>query len=207
MTYHEVRWPEPETLTRLVRDAQGGHPAALDRLLATLRPPLLAYFTHRLTSDHAEDLAQTVLVRVAGALSRIDPGRANAYITTVARNLLRTAYRERAREGRRYVPLELANLAANELDADAAAEYEELARAVRRLSAAMLPPELADLVLGLLRGDTPAEIAARQHVSPITIRTRLLRVRAILRRELRAYLDDPTSQAHTDRPPDHRSAG
>jgi DNA-directed RNA polymerase specialized sigma24 family protein len=44
------------------------------------------------------------------------------------------------------------------------------------------------VVLALLRGQTTAEIAASQGVSPITVRTRLMRARAILRRELPDYL-------------------
>jgi hypothetical protein len=53
----------------------------------------------------------------------------------------------------------------------------------------MLPVPLGQIVLGLLRGKTPIEIANAEHVNPTTIRTRLLRARAVLRRELRVYID------------------
>jgi len=60
----------------------------------------------------------------------------------------------------------------------------KLAGAVRRISAILLLAPLAGIVLGLLRGRTPREVAVRQGVSPITVRTRTLWARAILRREL-----------------------
>lgn len=63
-----------------------------------------------------------------------------------------------------------------------------LVRAVRRASGAVLPRELRTVVFARLGGQTTAEIAASQGVSPITVRTRLLRARAIPRRELPDYL-------------------
>ena len=68
-------------------------------------------------------------------------------------------------------------------------EYRDLSEAIVRVAPAVLPPPLANIVLGLLHGETTAEIATKQKVSPITIRTRLIRARAVLRRELRAYLE------------------
>src|SRR5437773_11165520 len=103
-THPSSAWPASEMLGQLVREAQRDGPDALDRLLATLRPALLRFFERRLPSDMTEDLAQLALMRIAKALRRIDPERADSYTITVARNRLLSAYRQRARDVRRHVP-------------------------------------------------------------------------------------------------------
>ena len=183
------KWPDEEKIASLVREAQRDAPGALDRLLATLRPALVAFFSDRLSHEVAEDLAQNALSRVARALRRIDPERADAYVATVARNLLRTAHRRRAIDNRRHVEIDLAALPERRLAPETQIEYEELVRAVHRVVGASLSPPLAEIVLGLLRGESPTEIAVRQGVSAVTVRTRLMRARAILRRELRMYVN------------------
>ena len=182
-------WPDAATLASLVREAQSGAPGALDALLEGLRPALVAFFDRRLAYEFAEDLTQSALLRVTGALRRIDPERADAYVATVARNLLRTAYRRRAIDLHRRVNTDLNDVPVDGASADTRVEYEELTLAIHRVVAAKLPPELAEIIRALLRGDTAAEIAKRQGVSPVTVRTRLMRARAILRTELSSYLE------------------
>jgi DNA-directed RNA polymerase specialized sigma24 family protein len=63
---------------------------------------------------------------------------------------------------------------------------------VHRACAEKLRPGLREVAVGLLRGDTPVEIASALEVSPVTVRTRLIRVRAILRDELSSYLETNT---------------
>lgn len=188
------RWPDAERIALLVRDAQREIPGALDRLLDALRPALVAFFSDRLPHELAEDATQNALSRVAGALRRIDPERADAYVATVARNLFRTAHRRRAIDHRRRADIDLADVVEHRQAADERVEYEELARAVHGVIAAKLSPPLAEIIRGLLRGETPTEIAVRQGVSAVTIRTRLMRARTILRRELRIYLNDPDAE-------------
>src|SRR6266516_6817228 len=106
MTDPSSAWPTRETLGQLVREAQRDGTDALNRLLAALRPALVTFFERRLPSDQTEDLAQLALMRIAKALRRIDPERADSYTITVARNLLRTAYRQRARDLGRYSPVD-----------------------------------------------------------------------------------------------------
>ena len=189
MPQSQAVWPEAPELARLVYEAKQGLPRALDTLLASLRPPLVAFFMPRVPPDVADDLAQLALVRIAGALPRIDPVRADAYVSTVARNLLRTAYRRRAREGRRRGDTDPDQHADSREPVDRQVEYEELARAVHGVIAAKLPLSLADVVRAILRGETPADVARRQGVCPATVRTRLMRARALMRHELRAYAD------------------
>ena len=180
-------WFDQDEVVHLVREAQRGEPRALDVLLARLRPGFVTFFARRLGSDAAEDAAQAALIRIAGAFRRIDPERAGPYIITVAENLLRSECRRHAREARRSAPLELAETVEAPGAADGEADDGDLGRAVQQASLGTLPPELRDIILGLLRGLTPAEIAAQQHVHPVTIRTRLLRARVLLRPALRRY--------------------
>src|SRR5213080_826134 len=158
MTDPSSAWPAPETLGQLVREAQRDGPDAVNRLLATLRPALLRFFERRFPSDQSEDLAQLALMRIAKALRRIDPERADSYTITVARNLLRTAYRERARDLHRYVPVG-AELASTVAPPDSQAEYEEMVLAVHRATLTRLPRPLTEIVEGVLADKSPQQIA------------------------------------------------
>jgi RNA polymerase sigma factor (sigma-70 family) len=180
-------WPAQDELIGLVREAQRGEPHALDALLASLRPSFVRFFARRITLDDAEDAAQGALIRITGALGRIDPERARAYVVTVAQNLLRSECRRLARAARRAAPMELAEAMAAPGTADDEADYGDLARAVHSASLAALPPDLHEILHARLSGLSPAEIASQRQVNPATIRTRLLRARAILRPELGSY--------------------
>ena len=186
------RWPAPDVLRELVRRAQRDS-QAVDGLLSAIRPALHAFYRPRTDSDAAEDLTQLALVRIASAVQRIDPERADSYLSAVARNLLRTSYRVRARDRRRTTAMEEGTGVAVEQVANERAELADLARAVHRACLAIDQPALREVALGVLRGESAAELAQQLHVSPITIRTRLMRVRAVLRNELAAYLDDATA--------------
>lgn len=77
-----------------------------------------------------------------------------------------------------------------ESGAEMKSEYEDLARAVHCAALSMDQTALRDVTLGLLGGDSRAEVAERLAISPITVRTRLMRVRSLLRQRLPAYLED-----------------
>jgi DNA-directed RNA polymerase specialized sigma24 family protein len=105
----------------------------------------------------------------------------------VARNLLRTAYRVEARARNRDGSSDPAGLVATDMSIDRRVEYEELVKAVHR-ACLRLRPGLREVAVGLLQGDSAKDIATSLNVSPVTVRTRLMRVRAILRGELSSYL-------------------
>lgn len=173
-------WPSGRALACLVRRAQGNDPRALNALLVAVRPPIVADYARRLPSDLAEDCAQVALIRLVGALPRIDPERADRYIARLVHNALRTALRRHALQARRSVPLDVAEpLIGDEFDEEDAFERERV-EALRRAVASGLPSPLRELVVDLLRGYSTAEIAVRQHVSPVTVRTRLHRARTLL---------------------------
>jgi RNA polymerase sigma factor (sigma-70 family) len=201
MQQHPTTWPTPDTLTQLVATAQSaGTEPSVNALLAALRPALVSFFSRTMAHDAAEDLAQAALVRIHRALPNIDPARAHPYIMTIACNLARTAYADRARDNRRRAPEEAADGFVVQTAADKHAQYRELALAVHRVASAKMPQTQRDVVLGLLRGDTPAEIAEQHGISPVTVRTRLMRARAVLHRELRPFLDDgPADERPQDR--------
>lgn len=182
-------WPSARELSALVHRARGEDPAGMEELLSLLRPSLLWFFGRRLSPDAAEDLTQLALVRVGSAIRRIDPERADVYISTVARNLLRTAYRaelkSRAREGQD----DPADLMSSDPPVDLRVEYDELLQAVHRTCMGMRPG-LREVAEGIVRGDSAAQIAHRLQISPITVRTRLMRVRAIFRSELSGHFEE-----------------
>ena len=187
MQHAATRWPSGEALSQLVRHARDGQSAETETLLAYLRPFLLSFFSRRFAVDSAEDLTQRALVRIGGAISRIDPERADVYISTVARNLLRTTYRAEVRDRSRNGLRDPSELQSSALPADTRVEHAELLRAVHR-SCLKMRPALREVAEGLLRGDSAIDVAHSLDISPITVRTRLMRVRAILREELAPYL-------------------
>lgn len=188
MQHATAQWPSRDTLSKLVREAQGGQASTTEDLLAALRPSLVSFFKRRLSADSAEDLTQRALVRIGGAVGRMDPERADVYISTVARNLLRTAYRVEARDRSRKGQRDPTELESSAFPVDSRVEYAELVRAVHRTCLKMRPG-LREVAEGVLRGDSAADVARTLDISPITVRTRLMRVRAILREELAPYLD------------------
>lgn len=193
MLYASFLWPSAELLTRLVRCAQGGSTRSRDELLEILRPSLLTFFQRRLSVDAAEDLAQLALIRINGAISRIDPERADSYISTVARNVLRTAYRANARERARFDDHDASMILAEGEPADVRLEREEMVRAVHRACLTKVQPPLREVAVRVLDGRSGNEIAAELSISPVTVRTRMMKVRAILRREAAAYLVDSSA--------------
>lgn len=182
-------WPSEAELTRLVRLVQRGDAGALDALLTRLRPALMASLVRGMARDDAEDAAQLGLIYIAAAIRGIEAQRALPYTVAVARNLIRWARRRRVIEQERRAPVELANALESPVTSEQEVEYKDLVTAVLRHSGSTLPREQGEVVLALLSGLRPAEIAARQGQKWGTVRTRLRLARARLRAELRFYAD------------------
>ena len=196
---HGVRLNAARVAT-LVHDAQSEKPDAIDQLLSTARPALFRYFRRHLPPDVAEDLAQLALIRITRALPRIDAARAHAFISRVAQNLLRSAYKRRHREAMRHA----AAIDVDEIEsgtvADRELEWHEAEALVRSAVERVLPHELRETMLALLGGQSHSEIALSQGVSRITVRTRLLRARMLLKMELRLRVSDKP-----ERPPEGKA--
>jgi RNA polymerase sigma factor (sigma-70 family) len=184
-----MRWPDRATLYDLVHRAQQHERRALDALLDLLRPSLLAYFMQYVPDVDAEDLAQMALLRIARAVHRIALDHVQYYTMTIARNLVRTQFRRRARDARRTAPAEWADELASDVRTDAIVERAELVDAIRRATLTRLSPALRAVVLALLEGDTLVDVARREGVTRTTVRTRLFRAREVLRPLMGPYLD------------------
>lgn len=184
-----------DELRRLVRDAQRGRPSALNALLERLRPWFLGLFARRVDRDGAGDLTQAALIRVGQALPRVDADRAVQYLVTIAMNLLRTARADFARDARRHAALEVAYPMTPPVNPDRDMEYRDLARIVHDVSRATLTPELHEVIVELLRGLRPSEIAAERNINGVTVRTRLRRARGRLGPQVRDYLVREKTQA------------
>jgi RNA polymerase sigma factor (sigma-70 family) len=193
MRYPRGRWPDRAELVRLASAAQRSEERALDALLAALRPSFTRFFGRRVPADAAEDLTQAALIRVALELGERDAERIGHLVTTIAHTLLHTEYLRRARAQRRSAPAALGEVVKSPLDIAQQVEYDDLVRAVHGACATILAPELRLVVMGMLRDLNPAEIAAELGVAHDTIRRRLLRARAILRRELGGYVEGGAS--------------
>jgi RNA polymerase sigma factor (sigma-70 family) len=189
MRYPRGRWPDRAELVRLARAAQRGEPRALDALLTALRPSFERFFARRIPSDTAEDLTQAALIRVALELGERDAERIGHLVTTIAHTLLHTEYLRRARAHRRSAHASLGEVVTSPMDITKQIEYEDLVHAVHGACVKILPPELREVVRGMLRDLNPAEIAAELGVEHDTIRKRLQRARIILRRELWPYVE------------------
>jgi RNA polymerase sigma-70 factor, ECF subfamily len=197
------RWLSAEAATALVRHAQVGTAAALDALLAALRPRLYAYFARRLDAPEADDLAQRALLIITREYRRIAPESAARWLVTVARNVLRDEHRRSARAAGRYASvLDAATIAAPESVA-ALTEYHELARAVIGAAHGACTASLRAVVLGVVRGLEVSEIAHLEGISECAVRVRLARARAVLRRELTPFREAnrPRAERAGVRPP------
>ena len=81
------------------------------------------------------------------------------------------------------------------LGLDGSSELEDALKKLRGVVAMALrldieQPALRDIALGVLRGHSATELANEFEISPVTVRTRLMRIRTSLRRQLAAYLDE-----------------
>ena len=168
-----------------MQEAQRGTPGAVDALLAALRPPLVAYLAVTLGHDDAEDAAQLALLDIVRVRSGIDPERALGYVLAIAGHQLDKARQRRARARLRYAPLEAAATVEWPVGADWEAEYHELISLLPARLAG-LPQEWQEVVLEPLHGVRSSTLAAQQHVSPATIRSRRRRARESLRAALAA---------------------
>ena len=180
---HSEVWPDEDELVHLVRDAQEGSPGALEALLGLVRPSFVAYFAPIMGQDDAEDAAQVALLSIMRTLPGFAADRALGYVLAVASHHVAKARRRHAHAKRRYVPLELAETVEWPVAADWDTEYHELTRALRA-SLAALPPERREALLEPLHGVTSSTLAAQQHVSLATVRSRRRRARKSLRAAL-----------------------
>lgn len=90
-----------ENMKILIKQAQSGDERALSAIYTDYFTPIYRYIYSRINHRaQAEDLTQTVFLKIYQALERIDPDRVHpiAYFYTVARNTLIDHYRKGSHE-------------------------------------------------------------------------------------------------------------
>ena len=183
------------TVAELARRAQQGDALAFACLVEQYQVVLIRFCRRMLSDSHAaQDLLQETLLRAYQSLPRLEePSRFSAWLFGIAANLARQWWRTQA-----HAPLSLERLAATypELPWDAVLplgstpdQVVEAADRSRRLLEAIgaLPAALGQVVvLYYLEGWSYADMAAALDVPVSTIKGRLFKARAKLRRELTA---------------------
>src|SRR5918995_2323020 len=186
----------------LVGTARGGDRAAFAALLARYQPLLLAMCRHALgDDDRAEDAAQEAVLQALLSLDRLrQPERFGSWLVGIGLNVCRRWHRGRGREGWSWEAMLGGRRLPEPVDATSGpadlAEAAELREWVHRAVAGLPPGQRAAVMLHYLAGLPQAETAAHLGVEVGTVKTRLHKARANLRRSLwRAMAESAVREA------------
>jgi RNA polymerase sigma-70 factor (ECF subfamily) len=143
---------------------------------------------YRLTGNHddAQDLVQEVLLRVRRGLATFTPGSLEGWLSRITTNAFLDEVRKRRRRPLEVVPDLPEPLVGVDDDPDAALAAQRLPDEVQDALRALPPDFRAAIVLCDVVGLDYAEIAATLDIPPGTVRSRIHRGRALLRKELSA---------------------
>ncbi len=169
-----ARAGDPEAVTRVVME----HQAVIRSYVARLAPDPVT----------ADDLAQEVFLAALRSLDRIDPELGvRAYLLGAARNLVRTAWRDRLRSRELSGEKLFETLAAHPVPAETAdRRIGALEDCLKRL-----PPRMLEVVMRHYRNEERCdEIAARLSTKAGNVRSILTRSRQSLRECLQAKLQE-----------------
>jgi len=149
-------------------DAVGGHhPATLGSLHARFSVPLKRYFrSYRLSAADVEDLIQDVFVRLAGPAGEADLLKPEAFVFTLARNLVRDrARRLYTRAQAKSIAIEEADLSCERPTPDRCAELTQLVQQVEQALGSVRPNARKVFLLHRVDGISYAEIAMHMKIS------------------------------------------
>ena len=188
--------PSPDDYTALIRDANAGDPAAMERLLMRAQEVAwrfsLAVCGH---ADDAEDAMQEALIKTYRHAGQIrDPEAFRPWLYRTVRNACLMNRRKRVHEPARVESLDERRPGTDEPSgpdpadpgknpeqlADNAGLRERLRRALRTLPG----PSRAIVFLREMEGLSTREVAAVMEISEDTVKTRLHRARVALQAEL-----------------------
>jgi RNA polymerase sigma-70 factor (ECF subfamily) len=143
---------------------------------------------YRLTGNHddAQDLVQEVLLRVRRGLATFTPGSLEGWLSRITTNAFLDDVRKRRRRPLEIVPDLPDTLVGVDADPEQALAVERLPDEIQDALRALPPDFRAPLVLCDVVGLDYAEIAAALDIPPGTVRSRIHRARALLRRSLSA---------------------
>lgn len=176
--------------TGLVRAARDGDNAAFGILITRHRPLVLAVCRRALRDpDLAEDMTQDAILHAMLSLDRLRrPDRFGPWLAGIGLNLCYRQRRHRAREAWSWEAVIGGRLLPEPVDASPAleelAEAAELRRWVGEAVAGLPAGQRAAVTLHYLAGLTQGETAALLGIEPGTVKTRLHKARANLRRSL-----------------------
>jgi RNA polymerase sigma-70 factor (ECF subfamily) len=161
---------------------QGALPAAPGELLESLRPSLLAFARARLHSFHdAQDAVQETCLR---ALRGLEAWRPTApfehWVFAIAANVVRDTLRRRAVRDVALPPVPEVDVLRPEQAVEQGDDLERVRRALQTLD----PEESAPLILHLIHGIPPRDIAAHLDIPVEHLRVRFFRAIRKVRRAL-----------------------
>ena len=192
---------------RLLREARGGDPVALRRLLERVSPPIYRFGRGFCgDTEDAKDVMQEVLVSLVRSLPSI---RGDSSITTwaytVARRACARQRRGAGKHGEREPETVLERVAAPEdasPDPSREVERREVETAVRDAILLLPAPQREAIVLRDLEGVSAREAARVLRVSERALKSRLHRARLAVRDALTRSLADEPPPAGSSRCPD-----
>ena len=168
-------------------------PSAVDRVptweeIARDHGRFLYTVAYRLTGNHddAQDLVQEVLLRVRRGLATFTPGSLEGWLSRITTNAFLDDVRKRRRRPLEIVPDLPDALVAVDAEPDAAIAATHLPEDVQDALRSLPPDFRAPLVLCDVVGLDYAEIASVLEIPPGTVRSRIHRGRAQLRKALSA---------------------
>jgi RNA polymerase sigma-70 factor (ECF subfamily) len=143
---------------------------------------------YRLTGNHddAQDLVQEVLLRVRRGLATFTPGSLEGWLSRITTNAFLDEVRRRRRRPLEVVPDLPEPLVGVDDDPDAALAAQRLPDDIQDALHSLPPDFRAAIVLCDVVGMDYAEIASTLDIPPGTVRSRIHRGRALLRKELSA---------------------
>ena len=187
---HESR--DDAELTTLVVQARDGSASAFEELVRRVRSRIRRW-AGRLTrdGDDAEDVTQLVLLRLHARIDEFEGrSRLTSWLYRVTRNLALDQRRITERRSALLAPEHARMTTRAEPDTTGTIGVGEdaarLARLVRAYYAQLPARQREVFELADLRGEAPAEIAARLGIAPSTVRVLLLKARRTIRSRMLA---------------------
>ena len=182
--------PHPH-LDELSLAALGGKRREMEQLLRALRPVVTRWAVVLTGSpDVAEDVAQSVLIRVNRSLAQYSPeGKFTAWTYRITRNIVSDVEKKARRDQAR-----LDYLAADQMSGwvsghQNALELLDAADQLKRFMTGLSPQQRAVLDLVELQGFSHADVAEMLEISAATVRVHLHRAKAAMGEALRLEED------------------
>ena len=173
---------------------------SLGALHARFAAPLQRFFRgYRLNSADVEDLTQDVFVRLAGPRAQTDLLKPDAFVFTLARNLVRDrARRLHTRAASMSIDLaDINDLSCHRPTPERALELDQSLQHVNQVLAALKPRTRDAFELHRVHGNSYAEIAAQMKISVSMVEKHIMAAILALRAAAGDGSDSPAGRADT----------